>query len=67
MGETLINLLDIKAADELIAPTLVAEKKTGFRQVFTITVDDVDAVRAELDSKDVKLINVDSGHTNRKL
>ncbi len=57
MGETLINLLDIKAADELIAPALVAEKKTGFRQVFTITVDDVDAVCAELDSKDVKLIN----------
>ena len=54
---TLINLLKIPAARELIEPGLVASPEAGSRFQFTIPVDDVDAACAELEQRGVKLLN----------
>lgn len=56
-GSTLINLLQIGQADELISPAQVANREAGSRFVFTIQVDDVDAMCAELASRGVPLLN----------
>jgi len=56
-GNTLINLLKRAAAPELIEPARVAEREAGSRFVFTIQVEDVDAMCAELGSRGVKLLN----------
>ena len=42
-GETVVNLLDVRQANELVAPANVASPDAGSRMVFTIGVDDVDA------------------------
>lgn len=57
IGETLINVLDVKAAPELVEPAKVAGHDSGARLVFTIHVDDVDALCAELTSRGIQLIN----------
>jgi catechol 2,3-dioxygenase-like lactoylglutathione lyase family enzyme len=56
-GNTLINLLKISEADELIAPAPVARAEAGARMQFTIGVDDVDATCAELTARRVELLN----------
>jgi catechol 2,3-dioxygenase-like lactoylglutathione lyase family enzyme len=56
-GETLINLLAVSEAPELIAPAPVAPPDAGARAQFTITVDDVDAVCDELRRRGVELLN----------
>ncbi len=56
-GDTLINLLHVSAAPELLAPAQVAPQQAGVRQVFTIQVDDVDAICARLTARGVTLIN----------
>ena len=56
-GDTLINLLKISEAEELVNPAKVASREAGTRFVFTITVDDVDAMCAELTSRGVTLLN----------
>ena len=56
-GSTLVNLLKITAAGELIEPAKVATRKAGSRFVLTINVDDVDAMCAELKARGVKLLN----------
>jgi catechol 2,3-dioxygenase-like lactoylglutathione lyase family enzyme len=56
-GSTLINLLKITAAGELIEPAKVASREAGSRLVFTIGVDDVDAMCAELTARGVELLN----------
>lgn len=56
-GNTLINLLKITAAGELIEPATVASREAGSRIVFTIDVDDVDAMCAELTARGVELLN----------
>ena len=60
--DTLINLLKVSAAPELIAPRAVAGPQTGSRFQLTIGVDDVDAVCAELARRGVQLLN---GPTDR--
>jgi catechol 2,3-dioxygenase-like lactoylglutathione lyase family enzyme len=54
---TLINLLHIRAARELIEPGVVASPGAGSRFQLTIPVDDVDAACAELDARGVELLN----------
>jgi len=54
---TLINLLNIAAARELIEPGVVAGPGVGSRFQLTIPVDDVDAECAELKSHGVELLN----------
>jgi catechol 2,3-dioxygenase-like lactoylglutathione lyase family enzyme len=56
-GNTIVNLLKTKAAGELIEPATVANQEVGSRHVFTIEVDDVDAMCAELAARGVQLLN----------
>ena len=56
-GNTTINLLKTTAAPELIEPAAVAAPGAGSRHVFTLEVDDVDAMCAELASRGVELLN----------
>ena len=56
-GNTLVNLLKTTAAGELIEPAAVASREAGSRFVFTIDVDDVDAMCAELTARGVELLN----------
>ena len=56
-ADTLVNLLKITEAQGLIEPAKVASHEAGSRFVFTITVDDVDAMCAELNARGVKLLN----------
>ena len=61
-ANTGINLLRSKAAEDLIRPGAVARQDAGARLVFTIDVDDVDEVCAELSARGVELLN---GPVNR--
>ena len=61
-ANTGINLLRSKAAEDLIRPGAVARQDAGARLVFTIDVDDVDEVCAELAEHGVELLN---GPVNR--
>jgi catechol 2,3-dioxygenase-like lactoylglutathione lyase family enzyme len=56
-GNTLINLLKISEAHELIAPATVASHEAGSRMQFTLLVDDVDAASADLTARGVELLN----------
>jgi catechol 2,3-dioxygenase-like lactoylglutathione lyase family enzyme len=57
IGDTLINLLKTTAAGELIEPATIASRAAGSRFVFTIHVEDVDAMCAELTTRGVVLLN----------
>jgi catechol 2,3-dioxygenase-like lactoylglutathione lyase family enzyme len=61
-GNTIVNLLKVSAAPELIEPATVAPSEAGSRLQFTIDVDDVDATCSELASRGVQLLN---GPTDR--
>ena len=54
---TLVNLLKVSAARELIEPGSVASREAGSRFQLTIWVDDADAVSAELVQHGVELLN----------
>lgn len=56
-ANTLVNVLLATAATELIEPAEVASRDAGARVQFTIQVDDVDAMCAELKSRGVELLN----------
>jgi len=56
-NNTLINLLKSTAAHGLIEPAGVASADSGARAQFTIEVEDVDAMCAELAKRGVKLLN----------
>jgi len=56
-GETLVNLLQTSAADELVAPAPVAAPGSGVRVQLTLGVDDVDAMCAELTARGAELLN----------
>ena len=56
-GDTLVNLLKVTEAPELIGPATVASPEGGSRFVFTLEVDDVDAKCAELTAHGVQLLN----------
>jgi catechol 2,3-dioxygenase-like lactoylglutathione lyase family enzyme len=57
IGGTLINLLKATAARELVEPAAVAKREAGSRLVFTIHVEDVDAMCTELTAHGVELLN----------
>jgi catechol 2,3-dioxygenase-like lactoylglutathione lyase family enzyme len=56
-GNTIINLLQTSAAPGLIEPAAVASPDAGVRMQFTLEVDDVDAMYAELASRGVEFLN----------
>ncbi len=53
----IVNLLEISAAHDLIAPGAVASREAGSRFQLTIWVDDADAVCAQLATHGVALLN----------
>jgi catechol 2,3-dioxygenase-like lactoylglutathione lyase family enzyme len=57
LGGTILNVLAVSEAPELITPTPVAGPGSGARLQFTIEVDDVVAVIAELTGRGVELLN----------
>jgi len=54
---TIVNLLRVPAARELIDPGAVASREAGSRFQLTIWVDDADAACAELATRGVELLN----------
>lgn len=56
-GNTIVNLVVDTEAHALIAPAVVAPHAAGSRMQFTIEVDDVDAMCAELVARGVELLN----------
>jgi catechol 2,3-dioxygenase-like lactoylglutathione lyase family enzyme len=56
-GGTLVNLLAVPAARDLVRPGVVAGREAGARAQFTIRVDDVDAACADLRSRGVTPVN----------
>lgn len=56
-GTTLVNLLRVEAAPELIAPAEVGAPDGGVRHQLTIDVDDVDGTCRELVERGVQLLN----------
>ena len=57
IGNTLINLLKTTAAHALVAPAQVAAREAGSNAVFTLQVEDVDGMCAELTARGVELLN----------
>lgn len=56
-GSTLVNLLIVDEAPELVAPAVVAGPGSGVRMQLTLEVDDVDATCARLTALGVTLLN----------
>ncbi len=57
IGGTLINLLAVASAPELVAPAPVARPESGSRFQFTVNVEDVDAMCERLTRRGVELLN----------
>jgi catechol 2,3-dioxygenase-like lactoylglutathione lyase family enzyme len=57
LGGTVINLLRVEAADELVTPAAVAGPGHGARALFTVSVADVEATAAQLTGRGVALLN----------
>jgi catechol 2,3-dioxygenase-like lactoylglutathione lyase family enzyme len=56
VGSTYLNLLSVAATPELIAPASIGVP-SGARAVYTLLVDDVDAVAIELQANHIELLN----------
>jgi catechol 2,3-dioxygenase-like lactoylglutathione lyase family enzyme len=56
-GNTIVNVLTVPAAHDLIQPGAVAAPGAGARAQFTIWVDDTDALVAQLAERGVALLN----------
>jgi lactoylglutathione lyase len=56
-GNTMINLLKVEAAPELVDPAPVGAADAAARSVFTVEVDDVDARCDQLKALGVELLN----------
>jgi catechol 2,3-dioxygenase-like lactoylglutathione lyase family enzyme len=57
LGNTIINLLKVSEAPDLIAPAKVAPRESGARVQLTIWVKDAIAVCADMQEKGVALLN----------
>jgi catechol 2,3-dioxygenase-like lactoylglutathione lyase family enzyme len=57
LGNTLVNLLQVEEAGELVTPAPVGGPDAGARAQYTLQVDDADAVCAELARRGVRLLN----------
>ena len=56
-GSTMVNLLTVREAPDLIAPATVAAPAAGAALQFTIWVDDADASVAVMRSRGARLVN----------
>jgi catechol 2,3-dioxygenase-like lactoylglutathione lyase family enzyme len=57
LGPTMINLLQAAQAPELVTPLPIGEASAGPRALFTLRVEDVNAICAELARRGVALLN----------
>ena len=57
LGNTVVNLLHVSAVPELIEPAAAALRTDGSGVVFTLAVDDVDAMATELERRGALLLN----------
>jgi lactoylglutathione lyase len=57
LGGTVLNLLRVEAAGELVTPLPVGRPGQGARAMFTLPVEDTDAACAELTRRGVTLLN----------
>ena len=57
IGELVVNLLHVSAVPELIEPAAAALRTDGSGVVFTLAVDDVDAMATELQRRGARLLN----------
>lgn len=57
LDNTIVNLLELPSARELIYPAVVAGAEAGSRLQLTIWVENADAVSAELATRGVELLN----------
>jgi lactoylglutathione lyase len=56
-GSTILNVLRVQAAHELVEPAPVGGADAGRRMQLTVWVDDADAVCAQLKEQGVELLN----------
>ena len=56
-GNTIINVLKVEAAGELIGSAVVGDRDAGSRFQLTIWVDDADATYAELTARGLTFLN----------
>jgi len=56
-ADTLVNLLNVSEAPELVKPAKAATEDAGVRFQFTLEVDDVDAMCEELRGRGVEILN----------
>ncbi len=54
---TLINLLQISQAPQLVTPASTASARAGAQMLLTIRVEDVDAASRDLEARGVTLLN----------
>lgn len=57
IGSTLVNLLLVAEAADLLAPATAGTSNSGPRAVLTVTVDDVDNIAADVVSRGAALLN----------
>ena len=57
IGETILHLLDVRAAPNLIGPGAVAAPSAGHRVQLTIQVDDVDGLCRRLGQHGVRILS----------
>jgi len=57
IGDLVVNLLHVSAVPELIEPAAAALRTDGSGVVFTLAVDDVDAMAKELQGRGARLLN----------
>ena len=57
IGETILHLLDVAAAPDLIGPGTVAVPSAGHRVQLTIQVDDVDGLCRQLSQRGVRILS----------
>ena len=57
IGETIVHLLDVRAASNLIGPGAVAAPSAGHRVQLTIQVEDVDGLCRRLGQRGVRILS----------
>jgi catechol 2,3-dioxygenase-like lactoylglutathione lyase family enzyme len=57
IGETIVHLLEVGAAPELIGPGAIAPPSGGHRVQLTIKVDDVDGLCRQLEQRGVRILS----------
>jgi catechol 2,3-dioxygenase-like lactoylglutathione lyase family enzyme len=57
IGETVVHLLDVEAAPDLLGPGGIAAPSAGHRVQLTVKVDDVDGLCRQLGQRGVRILS----------